>query len=213
MALTEQEYCTLDDVKAELGISGSSEDTYLESLIKAASRRIDNYCNRTFWYQSAATHKFAFSQDIRHFVPLTPVISITSITDSDSVVTFTSGTDYELEDAESGAIFFEKMASDTFWRRRGVVGDPDKYSRKKRFVVTYEGGYETDEQSATGADALPEDIRRVCVSLVTDYYRNKGSNPRVKRRHLLEAAVWFDNGYTDEVLFETLKRYKRLVQS
>jgi len=213
MALTEQEYCTLADVKAELGISGSGDDDYLERLIKAASRYIDNYCNRTFWYQSAATYKFAFKGEVRQHLPLTPVKELTSIVDSEGQYTLTLNTDYLLEDAESGAVYFEDVGGDMAWRRRGVTGDLRQDGYKKRYTCTYAGGYETPEQSATGAATLPADLQHACIMLTTDYYRNKGANPRIKRQHLLEAAIWFENNYGEENLARFLKKYKRVVQS
>ena len=39
---------SLDNVKADLSISGSSDDTYLNRLIASASQTIAIFCNRTF---------------------------------------------------------------------------------------------------------------------------------------------------------------------
>jgi len=42
------DYCTLDDVKSRLNISGSENDTLIENIIDSASRIIDKYCGRSF---------------------------------------------------------------------------------------------------------------------------------------------------------------------
>jgi hypothetical protein len=42
-------YCDLDELKSELGITDTDDDTKLTRAIAAASRQIDQYCGRRFW--------------------------------------------------------------------------------------------------------------------------------------------------------------------
>jgi hypothetical protein len=46
-------YCTLADVKASLRITDTIDDALIENSINAASRMIDQYCNRYFYSTSS----------------------------------------------------------------------------------------------------------------------------------------------------------------
>lgn len=50
------DYCTAEDVKTRLGISGSGDDVLIEKIVTAASRAIDKYCERVF--TSTSTTKY-----------------------------------------------------------------------------------------------------------------------------------------------------------
>lgn len=54
------DYTTLNDVKSQPDITGSTSDTLISMLITAASRAIDGYCNRPDGFQaaSAATARY-----------------------------------------------------------------------------------------------------------------------------------------------------------
>ena len=48
MALQDNALVTLDQVKTRLGITGDTENDYLESLINANADDFESYCNRIF---------------------------------------------------------------------------------------------------------------------------------------------------------------------
>jgi len=56
-------YCTLADVKAALRIQDSVDDALLENSINAASRMIDQYCNRYFYSGSAGEIRYYKAND------------------------------------------------------------------------------------------------------------------------------------------------------
>jgi len=56
-------YCDSATIKAYLGISVSTYDTQLDEAVNAASRSIDNYCQRRFWLDGTTA--------ARTFVPQT----------------------------------------------------------------------------------------------------------------------------------------------
>lgn len=97
MAITNG-YCTLAELKANLGISDSTEDTPLEKAVEAASRGIDKMVGFTF-YAATATKYFTPERPDLLFVE--PLISITTLkTDEDGDRTFErtwATTDYDLE--------------------------------------------------------------------------------------------------------------------
>lgn len=58
MAITNG-YCTLNDIKAALRITDSTDDTLLELAVESASRMIDSVAERTFYNGGTATRQFA----------------------------------------------------------------------------------------------------------------------------------------------------------
>jgi hypothetical protein len=100
MAITNG-YTTLAAVRYHLGFTNASDtsaDTYIEAVVEAASREIDEYCNRRFYvstsdeerYFTAMDHDICFTDDIQ---------SITSIEiDDDDDRTYAvelASTDYD----------------------------------------------------------------------------------------------------------------------
>lgn len=65
MAITNG-YTTLVLIKAYLGITVSTYDTQLESAVNAASRTIDNYCQRKFWLDPTAVARTFVPQTLTH---------------------------------------------------------------------------------------------------------------------------------------------------
>lgn len=89
-------YASLTEVKATLGISGTTDDTVLLNLLNAASRAIDTYCQRQF-YAETATRYFP-GRGFR--IWLDDLLSITTFKlDEDGDATFEvtlATTDYDL---------------------------------------------------------------------------------------------------------------------
>jgi len=56
-------YCTLADVKAALRITDTIDDALIENSINAASRMIDQYCNRYFYSSSAGEVRYFKAND------------------------------------------------------------------------------------------------------------------------------------------------------
>ena len=56
-------YCTLADVKASLRITDTIDDALIENSINAASRMIDQYCNRYFYSGSAGEVRYFKAND------------------------------------------------------------------------------------------------------------------------------------------------------
>ena len=56
-------YCTLADVKASLRITDTIDDLLIENSIEAASRMIDQYCNRNFYSGSAGEVRYYKAND------------------------------------------------------------------------------------------------------------------------------------------------------
>lgn len=62
MAITNG-YCTLADLKAALRITDTVDDSLLENSVNAASRMIDQYCNRYFYSTGAGEVRYYQAND------------------------------------------------------------------------------------------------------------------------------------------------------
>lgn len=85
MAITNG-YCTLNELKAALGISDAVDDTPLEAAITSTSRMIDDYTNRFFWKDGTTQ-----SPVVRYYTPVDiwqlytdDFVSITSLATDDN---------------------------------------------------------------------------------------------------------------------------------
>lgn len=62
MAITNG-YCSLNDIKAALRITDSTDDALLELAVESASRMIDSVAERVFYSAGTATRTFAAARD------------------------------------------------------------------------------------------------------------------------------------------------------
>lgn len=209
MALSVNAYATLAGVKEEVNIpvSDTSKDTYLEKMIEIASRRIDLWCNRTFHYEAAASLDFVYRNWPWIDLVKPNVIAITSITDIETSEVIPSD-DYGLS---TNRLYLKRALPVTAREDGGITSQIDYDTAFPRHRVVYEAGFETPEQSGTGASTLPIDIQFAAEAMVTDFYMNKGQNPRIKREHVLEAATWFDMNYKDRLMEAALAPYRRAI--
>lgn len=168
MALSFRALCELDDLKTELGISGSAEDTRLERLIETATSMIERYCGRAatgFQFEAAR------SDDVRGYggpvihAPKTPVISIGSIVwDADDAAETVSAADYVLDHAGQGRIYRDDGWSWTYWAQRYLQDTPIPGTEKRLYRVTYACGYITAAQDSAGSVTITSSGTTATVS-------------------------------------------------
>ena len=93
-------YATLAEFKAAVGITDSTDDTALQSVLDATDTLIDLYCDRKTGFGTASETRFYTAEDYE-YVLTDDLVSITTLqTDDDAngtyETTWTSGTDYVL---------------------------------------------------------------------------------------------------------------------
>jgi len=93
-------YATLAEFKAAVGITDSTDDTALQSVLDATDTLIDLYCDRKTGFGTASETRFYTAEDYQ-YVLTDDLVSITTLqTDDDAngtyETTWTSGTDYVL---------------------------------------------------------------------------------------------------------------------
>jgi hypothetical protein len=157
MAITNG-YVALVDLKAWLGITGSTDDARLELAIEGASRAIDAECSRQF-YASTATRYFETDDPMRCDLN-DDLLSVTSIaydsTGRRDYVTL-AGTDYELDpEVAPYRIVYIAPAANVFF--------PIDQRRAVRIVGSW-------GHNATGS--APQAIARACLILATRYFKRK----------------------------------------
>ena len=145
---------TINNVKAYLGLSGSTHDALLTTLVSAASDAIEAYCGRAF---AAADHTEYLDGDdngvrrsdllLQHY----PILSVTSIHDDPD----RDWSDGDLVNSDDY----------TFYADEGrVVLDSGSFHTGRRSVkVVYRAGYE----------AIPDDLQQACAILTAAWF-NRG---------------------------------------
>lgn len=157
MAITNG-YCSLNDLKAWLGISGTVDDTRLELAIEAASRAIDAETSRRFYAVSLTIYPIADLPD-SVLLPedLLTVTSIATDVTGTRVYETWGASDYELEPetAPYRAIWVAPGSSRFF---------PVHERRRVRITGTW--GY-------CAINAVPDAIERAALLLATRYFKRK----------------------------------------
>jgi len=183
-ALTE-----LAAVKTELGITGSSDDDYLNRAINAASDFVEAYCGRVFYWDDDITEALKGFGDYHLVVSRKPLDTIIAITYDGSTVD--SG-NYEIHDADAGIIFAPGRWNNTAYRDTTPTQDPIEGTNRKLYSVNYKAGYVTPKQETddpTLTRNLPWSLEQACIDLVTAQYRSKGSDKNIKSERLMSWSV------------------------
>lgn len=114
-------YCSLDDLKAWLGISDPNDDTNLEGCITAASRSIERFCGkgRQFWSSPPASKLFTATSSALVMVDdfyTTADLAVVSDMDGDGEyeTTWTLDTDFVIEPAND-SLYFRLRARPLRW--------------------------------------------------------------------------------------------------
>lgn len=61
-----------------------------------------------------------------------------------------------------------------------------------------------------GPYPMPAEIEQACIQLTVNFFRNKKRNPQIKRQHVLEAAVWYNDSGFQSLILELLRPYTRI---
>lgn len=151
---------TTSEAKTHLRVTGSSEDSYIDSLVKAARIQVERYLNRALIQQTWDV----FFDDWEHTLrlPYSPVSSITNVKyyDLDGV-----------EQTLSSSLYYFVSSSDPACIvRKYNVSYPDlEYGRPAAITVRQICGY------GSASSSIPQPIIHAIKLLVTDMYENRGT--------------------------------------
>ncbi len=154
---------TLDRVKAELEISGTSSDVLLAAKIAEASSDIVAHLDRRLARETVTEMFWGFRVNPEALIlDRYPVVSIGSVT-LDAVVLDTSASRI---DVDAGLLY--RLADD---------GAPSKWCAGKQVEVAYTGGFLMPGQA--GRD-LPEALEAAAIELVQSFWTARGRDPLIR---------------------------------
>lgn len=190
-ANSHKEFTTLIQVKAELGITASSADGLLVSLIQAASDRIETYTGRTF-AKEQVTESFGSDGRLTQLLERTPVISIDTVKYNGST-TGVSSTQIEIRDSDAGIIF--RDYNNEGWKDdrilvQNIEPSPTRWKNNK-WEITYTAGYVMPGEGSTSSSdyrTLPHDLEHACVQLVKSMWHARTLDPNVAIRRVGDAS-------------------------
>ncbi len=164
---------TLADVKAELGLTDSTQDALLSSLIQRASRAVVNYCQVGEFAQQSYTETLPAYNTNWLVVSRTPIVSVSQITYDGGVI---DPAQYTVERPLAGMIF---SPTPWFWTAEmGVVLGMDVLpnSELRRYQVNYVAGYNLPDD-ATQTTPLPFDISEATIETVHAWFYARQRDP------------------------------------
>lgn len=157
---------TTAEAKTHLNISGTSQDTYVSTLITTARRQVEKYLNRALITQSWKVY-----YDHWHYELMIPFGSLQIVGASPGpaspVVKY-----YDIDGT------LQTWASSNYWtvtttdpgriiRAYDVTFPELQYGRPDAIEIAFTAGY------GVAAD-VPEDIKHAMKLLITNYYENRG---------------------------------------
>lgn len=206
--LTSSDYVELSRLRESLEL-GVADDVELRFAIKAASRFVERYCRRKFFYDPEIVQKIKVGGAPFIVLDRTPVWSVTSLKN------ILNGTAVSLDesviDTYPGILYLDQLPYPRNWLHSGIDGQPSPANEYPAWEITYEGGYTTPTQdSVVGVDPLPEDIQVATQMIATNIYQARGQDMRVRRLHVLEAAVWYHEGGIGVGVESILDQFRRV---
>lgn len=193
MALTNLvAFCLLDDLKSDLGISGSANDSRLEAKVLQASELIEAYCGRQFRYNASRVEKLAGYGTTRLLPNLTPIASVASVFFEDGAEVSASSYVVETDTRGDGWALY----AETGWERTGpgvqtISATPVALIGEERaaFTVTYAGGYSLPNDSVKPGPLLPTTISEACLMLACTLWRQRGRDANVIAESVGDASI------------------------
>jgi hypothetical protein len=212
---------TLPATAAEaLGVDAS--DAKIPRYIGVASEAIRRYLDRPqLHYSAAVVERLAgYVGQVRLRLGVLPVLTVASVVLPDG--TSLTGTEYALEDSESGALYRSVGWPYTGLVRSGLLYDAPAVGTEGRTIVaTYAGGWVTPAQASVVLPrTLPFDLEDACVQTVKALYR-RPDDPNITAESLGDYSVSYRSnntiigvgvgGLIPDTVIAQLQLYRRLI--
>jgi hypothetical protein len=158
-------YCTLQELKAYMGITTVSNDVVLEVAINTASRAIDQHCGRRFAKDTSATARTfevvdSGSVDVDDFWTTTGLV-VKSDDDDDGTFEITwAASEYELKPANG---MVSGLTGFPYWRIRAVEA--------RRFPTITKRTQVVQVTAQWGWNAVPSAVYQSCLELAKDAFK------------------------------------------
>lgn len=176
---------TLEAVKTEMEITGSTQDNFIGDLIRQASGDVARYTNRVLALESVREliripwRCVPGEESSRLWLRRVPVVSLTLVTEN--ATTLVEGTDFEC-DRETGKLT-RLAGGEALWWAGGAA-----FGWSGVVVVEYSGGYSL-------LPDLPYDIERATMDLIKRRYYSRSRDPALRSQQVLDII---NKSYTAE---------------
>jgi len=201
MALLDYALTTLARVKTFLGISGTSNDELLTSLINSCTDFIENYCDRRF-KQKAYTNELYNGNGTNKLLLKNYPVDESSTFKLEERSSDLNEDDWNEIDTE---YYFVHYDSGIVERVRGIF-----YKYPKHYRITYTAGYDYDNSSTFLEDAGAGDLEYACWKLVSKVYNQRKQAGNIQSERLGDYSVTFKKEVmADPEIKSILDKYKR----
>lgn len=197
---TEASLISLSAYKTAAGITSSTDDTLLTSLLQRATGMLEGYLGyplmRGVYSETVPAYG---SQELR--VSRTPVTAVTAVYYTSDLVDPTS---YTVENPGAGIIYRELGWPWTAGLEYDLTPHVTPQSELRSFRVEYEAGYcqagstyaSTDGWLTTGT-AVPFELEQACVQATNFLYRSGGRDPSVTSKRIGDLSITYESGNAD----------------
>lgn len=158
---------SLSDVKSFLGISGSSNDAVLSTIISSVSTFVENYIGYTVASTTYTNEEFDGTGKEKYNIPVYPVTVFTSM---DYRTTSANENSWEQIDSEDYFVYLDEGYVH-------LIGG--FHEGPKNYRMTYTAGYES----------TPADLELAVLQMIRDVYNTKATSSTVTQERLKDYAV------------------------
>lgn len=178
----------LATVKAELGITATTDDALLATLISQASAIAERWTGWQF-AEEILTETLPGTGRLRLVLERTPIVAVSEIRFSGTAV---SANDYSIEDRARGFLYKAGRWTEIRPPAPGIVSGPSPESGELLWAVDYTAGYVLPGGSATGTQVeLPIDVERGAIEVVAWLYSRRKRDRTVTQERIGDYAVTY----------------------
>lgn len=191
MALTDRvAFALLADLKTDLGISGSAQDSSLERRILAASELIESWCGRSFRYAAGFVERVKGEGWPSITLSKTPIISIASIVVDGSTIPSDA---YSITDVDRGRVYRPDGWAWTASLLASASPERVTGTEEAAFVVTYTGGFvlpnDTNQAPYASPAFLPSAVVEACLLWAAELHLGRGTRGDVVSEQVGDASI------------------------
>ncbi len=196
MALNENALTLLATLKEELNISGSGDDSQLERYINEASAFCATYCNRKFERATITDEKHTGRGGEKLVLERRPINSanVAAMTIKYNGTTVTATDNIEIHDADAGILYYSLGWYGMSNYLPGVASYFAARTERALWQITYDGGYVTPNQAASGGTydgdtiTLPADLEGACIRLAMFFWKRRNTNAALSTQTIGDAS-------------------------
>lgn len=167
-----EDYCTVAEVKAALGITDADEDALLGFAATSASRQIDGWCGRSFWQDNTVTTREVYATSP----------TCVDLLDQDGIareISTTTGLIVKIDETGTGTFGTTlTITTDFLLLPRNATADGRGYSElllaaNYSFPRASNGRAGVQITAQFGWPSVPTEVKGAAILLAKDIWKNK----------------------------------------